>query len=59
MHIETGQCLATKKFKAIVAPCNPDDDGQKWAFNTFDELKRKLLLRLKVQMATNSNLIEN
>lgn len=51
MHIETGQCLATMKSKVIVASCNPDDVGQKWVFNTFDEHKRKLLLRLKIQMA--------
>lgn len=52
MHIETGQCLATKKWNVMVEPCDQDDAGQKWIFNTYDEFKRNLLLKLKSHINT-------
>ncbi|XP_055296048.1 polypeptide N-acetylgalactosaminyltransferase 1-like isoform X2 [Sitodiplosis mosellana] len=42
-HLDTGLCLSTDTWNAIAAPCNLDDNKQKWIISSFEEYSRKLL----------------
>lgn len=39
IHIGTKRCLTTEGWMLIIAPCELNDDKQKWNISSFEEYK--------------------